>query len=155
MLITGRRIPNRPPLVSPLVWLLAHLTFDEDTGCWEPHYGTSGTGYATMGLGNHKTVNVHRYLYQQVVGPVPSGLVLDHLCRNKRCCNPDHLEPVTTRMNVVERGVGPNAEAARRTTCLAGHEFSIFTRGNGKQTRYCKICRSSRRPSRAKGEAPC
>ncbi len=74
-----------------------------ETGCWEWLGGTSrGYGWGRFDGANRV---VHIYYYERLVGPVPSGLQLDHLCRNRRCCNPDHLEPVTQIENL-RRGAG-------------------------------------------------
>jgi HNH endonuclease len=77
-------------------------------GCWEWRGAVSNTGYGCFEYERNRVMSTHRYSYLQLVGAIPSGLVLDHLCRNKRCVNPDHLEPVTHAENV-QRGV-----AARR-----------------------------------------
>jgi hypothetical protein len=82
----------------------------------------------------------HRYAYLTLVGPIPDGLVLDHLCRTRACWNPAHLEAVPQRTNVL-RGVGIAAVRARQTACRSGHEFTpenTAYKRNG--TRYCKTC---------------
>ncbi len=78
-----------------------------------------GHFYVTSG----KTVMAHRYAYERLVGPIPVGLTLDHLCKNPLCVNPAHLEPVTNRENVL-RGTNFAAVYARRTACMYGHEFT-------------------------------
>src|SRR3990167_1427993 len=72
-------------------------------GCWKWTGGKSNTGYAlfwTEADGRMKTVLAHRWLYEQLIGKVPDGLTLDHLCRNLACVNPSHLEPVTLKENL-------------------------------------------------------
>ncbi|MDQ3274648.1 MAG: HNH endonuclease [Actinomycetota bacterium] len=87
----------------------------------------------------------HRFAYELLVGPIPAGLVIDHLCRNTLCVNPEHLEPVTDAVNIA-RGVSPGAVAARQGACEAGHPHSEEnTRIQGGR-RHCRACqRESRR----------
>ena len=108
-----------------------------ETGCLE-WTGTVANGYGTIKHGgrNHRA---HRLIYSLVVGPIPEGLVIDHLCRNKRCVNPAHLEAVTVRENTL-RGVGPTAQNMAKTHCLRGHPFSdANTRWDGRG-RVCREC---------------
>lgn len=91
----------------------------------------------------------HRAMFELVNGPVPDGLDLDHLCRNTLCVNPDHLEPVTRRENVL-RGEGRSAQNARRTTCLHGHELT-FTKN--RRRRFCVICTTARAKTRRAAQA--
>lgn len=86
----------------------------------------------------------HRWAYELEVGPIPSGLVIDHLCRNRACVNPEHLEPVTNIENVL-RGESASARAARREKCIRGHRYDeentyIDSRG----VRSCRSCRRER-----------
>lgn len=68
-------------------------------GCWEWQRSTNGVGYGKLMVDGH-FVLAHRHYYERLVGPIPEGLHLDHLCRNPPCCNPAHLEPVTHRENI-------------------------------------------------------
>jgi hypothetical protein len=86
-----------------------------------------------------KRVRAQRWIYELVHGPIPVGLVVDHLCRNHSCVNPTHLDAVTNRENVL-RGVGTPAVHARKTHCPAGHEYDKFAK-NG--WRYCRPCRAA------------
>lgn len=74
-------------------------TVNHDTGCWIWDGRPQPLGYGTTKL-NGRTIPAHQYVYEKIKGPVPEGLILDHLCRNPRCVNPDHLEPVTHAENI-------------------------------------------------------
>lgn len=92
-----------------------------------------------------KRYKAHRYFYEQARGPIPTGLVIDHLCRNTRCVNVDHLEAVTQRENIM-RGVGVAAMHARKTSCPSGHAYAgdnLYTLP-GTNWRYCRACHKER-----------
>ena len=79
--------------------------------------------------------------YEHFRGAIPEGLNLDHLCRNRKCVNPDHLEAVTQRVNVM-RGVSVTAENMRKSHCPTGHPYdaaNTYVRANGH--RGCRACR--------------
>jgi len=108
--------------------------------CWE-WIGTiwRNSGYARFKDGGVE-VPAHRWAYLDAYGPIQNGLQLDHLCRNRRCVNPKHLEAVTGKVNVL-RGETITAINHRKTHCTRGHEFSkenTFIRRNGH--RRCKEC---------------
>lgn len=90
-----------------------------ESGCWE-WAGSKVNGYGGISF-DGRTKKAHRVSYETLVGAVPDGLFLDHLCRNRGCVNPTHLEVVTGRENVL-RGNSPAAIHARRTHCKYGHE---------------------------------
>ena len=85
---------------TPVRWIVKDAGYD--TPCWLWQWNTTWDGYGTMRAGG-KIVYAHRYYYIQKFGDIPPGMQLDHLCRNRRCVNPDHLEPVTHRVNA-QRG---------------------------------------------------
>jgi hypothetical protein len=93
--------------------------------CWLWLGPPNSDGYGHIGEGPHKgrLLKVHRVTYELLVGPIPEGLELDHLCRVRLCVNPVHLEAVTNRENML-RGVGVCALNARKTHCKHGHEFT-------------------------------
>ncbi len=115
-----------------------------DSGCWEwTGYVPSQLGYGHVSM-NSKPHRVHRVIYEYYHGEIDQKLVLDHLCRNKKCCNPIHLEQVTQRENVL-RGVGIAALCAKQTHCLRGHEFNednTYITPNG--SRKCRLCKRLR-----------
>jgi hypothetical protein len=119
------------------------LSVDATTGCWVWQGARTDEGYGSLGIHDTtRTVRVHRWMYEQLVGPIPRGLVIDHLCRNRACANPRHLEPVTRRINTL-RGEGPSARSAARSHCDAGHPLTgenVYIRP-GTTARICRICR--------------
>lgn len=112
----------------------------DGNGCWLwTGARTRAGGYGQLRV---KTglVLAHRWMYEQVRGPIPQGLTIDHLCRNRTCVNPDHLEPVTIRENIL-RGAGRCANNARKTHCQAGHPLSGSNLRNGpRRGRECVTC---------------
>lgn len=115
--------------------------------CWEWTAGATSAGYgAFYPTPGGVQVSAHRYSYELIVGPIPEGLDIDHLCRNRRCVNPVHLEPVTRRENVL-RGESPAAERARKTHCKRGHPLegdNLSFIGTRRQCRECRRARQRR-----------
>ena len=112
--------------------------------CWE-WTAAKSTGAGVFRL-NGANVLAHRFAYEQLVGPIPTGLVLDHLCRNRACVRPDHLEPVTIGENVM-RGEGACPRNARKTHCVRGHALSgsnIYESRLKHGHRICRVCASER-----------
>lgn len=136
-----RRIPERQNLRGRISERLSVA----DDGCWLWTGGNfTRNGYARIWVDNRR-VMVHRLLYEIAYGPIADGLVLDHLCRVRRCVNPAHLEEVTSGENVL-RGEGASAVNARRTHCVNGHPFdqaNTYERPNGN--RACRTCRREAR----------
>ena len=125
------------------------LDRDPLTGCW------NWTGVRVRGLyglirvgetGNWRKAYVHRVSYEHHVGPIPEGLELDHLCRNPRCANPAHLEPVTH---------GENCSRARMVTCKAGHDLRVDENCDWDalgRRRGCKVCRQKHQREQKRGQ---
>ena len=108
--------------------------------CWLWQGTILNNGYGQITI-NYQKYLVHRWAYTDQVGPIPEGLVLDHLCRNRRCVRPDHLETVTLKENVL-RGEGVTAKFAVALECVNGHplvEDNVRPRkGGGRDCRTCK-----------------
>jgi hypothetical protein len=107
-------------------------------GCWLWTASLSTNGYGQISVAN-RPVFAHRLSYEMLVGPIPKGLELDHLCRVRHCCNPAHLEPVTHVMNL------RRSPLVTSTHCKKGHEFTpgtTYVRPSGG--RLCRICQGHR-----------
>jgi hypothetical protein len=112
---------------------------DERTGCWVYTGPLSDKGYARVSY-EGKVWSLHRLSWTLLNGPIPKGLVIDHLCRNRACCNPAHLEPVTDLENIRRSPIHHGA----KTHCAQGHPFSAENTGiayhKGTRHRYCRTC---------------
>jgi hypothetical protein len=108
--------------------------------CWTYTGHRQANGYGTVGIEQGVTRYVHRVVWEALVSPIPDGKVIDHLCRNRACCNPDHMRVTDTRGNVLA-GYSAAAFAARRSHCAKGHEYTeANTRITTKGTRQCRAC---------------
>lgn len=111
--------------------------------CWQWTASTMGGRYpyGWFSKSGVKSVgHAHRFSYELHNGPIPEGLVVDHLCRNPRCVRPDHLEAVTWRENL-DRGDPSQADKnVVKTHCKRGHEFSEENTRMQRGTRQCRIC---------------
>lgn len=114
-----------------------------EPGCWTWTGSQDGKGYGQMKLLGLSPVKAHRISYELSVGPIPEGMQLDHLCRNRLCVNPDHLEPVTNRENTM-RGMAPSVITHRTGLCHRGHsmEDAYGPRQDGSYT--CRPCMNER-----------
>ncbi len=117
-----------------------------DNGCWQWRLALDSGGYGQ--LEEHGRIfSAHRLAYELFKGPIPQGLTIDHLCRNRGCVNPDHLEVVTMRENII-RGISFAAVNARASHCIKGHPFDLFNTyflpEGGRECRMCAIERKRR-----------
>ena len=119
---------------------LKYIEKDKD-GCWNWIGGLLHNGYGAFTGEKRKSVRAHRFSYEMYKEKIPKGLTIDHLCRNKRCVNPEHLEAVTMRVNVL-RGSSFAAKNARKDHCLRGHDITkkenyYVTKFGGRQCKEC------------------
>jgi len=140
---------------------------DTAGSCWQWTGATSAKGYGVFRLGRREgTVLAHRFSYETLIGPIPDGLELDHLCHtndhtcpggdtcpHRKCVNPEHLEPVTTGENT-HRGLSPWGINSRKATCLQGHDLDTLVLISGRIERRCSPChqRPAAQPDQRCGE---
>ncbi len=124
-----------------LFWEKVAFSID---GCWEWLAGCSG-GYGQFRDGQRRVV-AHRFAYEDLLEKIPLGLELDHLCKNKKCVNPKHLEPVTRKENRERGNLGVLTHFNRlKTHCPYGHPYNkdntyIYTEARGGKGRLCLTC---------------
>ena len=116
----------------------SHVRKDPE-GCWTWARKPDDSGYGRFRVGS-KIWYVHVLSYLSEVGPIPEGWEVDHLCRNRACVRPDHLEAVTGYVNML-RGDAPAAQNARKTHCDKGHEFTEDNTIWKGERRNCVACR--------------
>lgn len=111
--------------------------------CWSWTGCLNSKGYGCVGF-DKKVRLTHRVSYELHIGPIPDGLQIDHLCRNKRCCNPHHLEPVTAQVNNARAQFG-KMSSGLKTRCKSGHPLAgpnvrIKSKGKAGKQRQCVVC---------------
>lgn len=112
---------------------------------WMGYIEQDGYGRVAIPAGpkrKYRKRQAHRVIYEILVGPVPPGLQLDHLCRNRCCCNPAHLEPVTAKENIQRSDLSKRGQHWRdKTHCPQGHEYTPEnTYLDKKGGRFCRAC---------------
>lgn len=144
--IKGWKMPK--DIYSPewLDWIWRRVKKTDTCWVWT---GRTTTRYGTIQVEGHRH-HVHRVIYEVLIGPIPNGLVLDHLCRHRLCVRPAHLQPVTDQVNIL-RGDGITAQEARRQYCPHGHAYDLLnTRFDKKGARHCRMCERKRIVQRAR-----
>lgn len=118
-------------------WAKVQLPTEPD-GCLIWSASKCHLGYGRMSVAG-RSAKAHRVSYELLVGPIPEGLVIDHLCRNRACVNPNHLEAVTQKVSV-HRGGGVAAIKARKTRCHVGHPLAGDNLRIDSYGRHCRAC---------------
>ena len=138
--------------MTPVERFDAKVTPEPNTGCWLWTASVSKAGYGLLNV-DGKTTYAHRMAFERAGGVLIPGLELDHLCRNRSCCNPTHLRQVTRRENIMARGsLSPGKAHAAKTHCPQGHEYTPenthMERLGNRFGRRCKACSNRRRSER-------
>lgn len=132
-----------PPSLYQRFWDKVNITDD----CWEWTASLRGTGYGAFSVprpqGGFTHIGAHQFSYWLCVGDVPAGYELDHLCRNRKCVNPQHLEAVPHRLNML-RSTSPVADNALKTHCPQGHPYAGENLMIKHSARYCRTCERAR-----------
>lgn len=119
--------------------------FEETHGCWEWQGYLDRDGYGQIWINDTQTnARAHRVVYEVLIGHIPKGMVLDHICEVRRCVNPSHLVVTTVRENTLRSVVAPSAINARKTHCKRNHEFTTVNtylhRRGARVERHCREC---------------
>lgn len=130
-----------PAPLPPRIRIEANVEIDPATGCWVWSGARGADGYGRIGV-HYKKKLAHRVAYEDFVGPIPPGLQIDHLCFNRCCANPAHLEAVTGAENVARAGAaGLLDRKSTNTHCKNGHAFTAENTNRTPQGwRECRAC---------------
>ena len=128
--------------ISAITRFLTHIKLSKDNTCWEWTSSKTPKGYGLIEF-NGKMIYTHRFIYEYLHGPIPAELEIDHLCSNRACANPKHLEAVLHTENIRRGNSG--IINRQKTHCPQGHEYSLAnTYHNPNGGRDCRICINDR-----------
>lgn len=138
--------------------IIRQIFVNKVSGCWEWKGCCNDGGYGLVYWSVAKRqVRVHRLIYTLLKSEIPNGLSIDHLCRVRHCCNPDHLEAVSTKVNTL-RGETLASRKSQQTHCIHGHPLegeNLYIHPK-RGTRLCKRCMNETSARRRKdGVGPC
>jgi hypothetical protein len=128
-------LPRGSSVLDRLMFRTALLV----NGCWEWRGARNQKGYGNIRIESYGPAkSAHRVAYAELVGPIPDGMEIDHLCKNRACINPQHLEAVTRTTNI-------QRVDQRKSVCKNGHEMTpantrIYTTKQGYEARKCSAC---------------
>lgn len=132
---------------APVPWkarFLAKVGLPDESGCMPWLAGQDGNGYGRFGVSAGDIRFAHQVAYAYWVGPIPAGLVIDHLCSNKVCCSPEHLDPVTIGTNV-------QRYYQKIDQCRHGHDYTPENTMTHHGRRECRACSTLRQRARRVG----
>ncbi len=146
-----RKSGTPPRIICDEVYCPNHDLFGP---CHVYRGGKDSNGYGLVRADN-KNTRAHQYVWVKEIGPIPEGLVIDHQCRNRGCCNTDHLRAVTHQVNMTENIVGASWQLGKaKTHCLRGHcyneENTIISKMGTRQCRACHREETRRRRQKKK-----
>ena len=131
---------------TPEQKIIKHISLDAKTKCWNWTGVPNKDGYGRLTLNNkdeRKDWLAHRYVYTYYIGKIKDNMTLDHLCRNRICVNPEHLEPVLIGVNLL-RGNTFQAKNSQKISCKRSHMFNNKNTYYHKGHRHCRTCRRLR-----------
>lgn len=129
------------PKIDNVEKILARIAINGE--CWEWSGCITTSGYGTIRINNgesSKMYQSHRVMYSIFKKDIDDGIVIDHICKNRKCVNPEHLREVTMAFNCTENSDSPHAKHKAKTHCVRGHEFSKENTLILKNGRKCKEC---------------
>lgn len=145
-----KKLAKEIPIFEDHSGFLSKIKVIQETECWEWNGEVNSAGYGIYNLGKER-FRSHRVSYSIFNNRLSPYLVIDHKCRNRKCCNPDHLREVTKYINNIENSISPLALNKEKDHCKNGHELTVentYIRPRNEKGRDCRTCRSIRNKKR-------